>query len=378
MTELETGKAPQVFDFAGIPLPWDRWAESIGIPIHRGHHVADLRTVELGWWEERRCMSAFVELAGQEGICEGRITEIAPGAALPALSIAVDELVYVLSGHGATTVWSGNGPKKVFEWQPRSLFVVPRYAQRSFANLSGEAPVRLLHYSYLPLAMCAVPEPEFFFQTADRPDVLYGTEFYSEASQTVRAAAGHDQTMRMRTYWSGNFFPDMGAWDRVEENYGRGAGGTSVRIRFPGSELTCHMSVFDSRLYKKAHRHGPGRIIVIPAGEGYSVMWEEGQEKVVVPWQEGSLLVPPNRWFHQHFNAGGTPARYLALHPPRHFAGYAERIEDRAKDQIEYTDEDPFVRQTFEEELRKRGLTSLMPERAYREPRWQWSPGETP
>ena len=31
------------------------------------------------------------------------------------------------------------------------------------------------------------------------------------------------------------------------------------------------MSVFDARLYKKAHRHGPGRVIVIPVGEGYSI-----------------------------------------------------------------------------------------------------------
>ena len=45
------------------------------------------------------------------------------------------------------------------------------------------------------------------------------------------------------------------------------------------------MSVFPSKTYKKAHRHGPGFMIVIPGGEGYSVMWREGQEdnKVVIP-----------------------------------------------------------------------------------------------
>ena len=120
-------------------------------------------------------------------------------------------------------------------------------------------------------------------------------------------------------------------------------------------------------------RHGPGRVIVIPAGEGYTILWEEGKEKIVVPWQEGSALVPPNRWFHQHFNVGGAKARYLALHPPRQFHGYTdESVGDLSNDQIEYADEEPWVREKFEEELAKRGLTSLMPDQAYKDRDYEW------
>ena len=77
--------------------------------------------------------------------------------------------------------------------------------------------------------------------------------------------------------------------------------------------MTCHMSVFDPQTYKKGHRHGPGYVIVIPTGDGYSVMWQGDGEKVVIPWHEGSIFVPPKMWFHQHFNSGPQPARYLAL-----------------------------------------------------------------
>jgi oxalate decarboxylase/phosphoglucose isomerase-like protein (cupin superfamily) len=376
MSERATGTAAQPFDMTGTGDPWARWAGAIGIPIHRGHHVTDLRTVEVGWWAERRCKAAFVQLVGQESICEGRVTEIDPGATVPPMTTAVDELVYVLAGHGATTIRSGGGPEQVFEWGPRSLFVVPRYAERRYANLSGDVAVRLFHYSYLPLAMNAIPEPDFFFRPFERPDVLVGSDFYSRATMGAATAAAADGTYRRRTHWTGNFFPDMGAWDQVEANYGRGAGGTSVRIKFPGSELSCHMSVFDPQTYKKAHRHGPGRVILIPAGEGYSVMWEEGRDRIVIPWHEGSAVVPPDHWFHQHFNVGAKPARYLALHPPPFLGGYAERIEDRARDQIEYPDEDPFVREKFAQELGRRGLVSLMPERAYRDRDWEWLPGE--
>ena len=84
---------------------------------------------------------------------------------------------------------------------------------------------------------------------------------------------------------------------------------------FPSSEMSYHMWVFPTQTYQKAHRHGPGRVIVIPAGEGYSVLWEDGKEKIVAPWHEGSMFVPPDKWFHQHFNAGGHPGA-LSSAPP--------------------------------------------------------------
>ena len=93
----------------------------------------------------------------------------------------------------------------------------------------------------------------------------------------------------------------------------------------------------------------------------------------MAPWHEASMFVPPASGSHQHFNAGGTPARYLALHPPRQFRGHAEKVEDRARDQIEYADEDPSIRQRFEAELDKRDLASLMPDEVYRNRDFQWT-----
>ena len=101
-------------------------------------------------------------------------------------------------------------------------------------------------------------------------------------------------------------------------------------------------------------------------------MWKEGQEKVVVPWHEASIFIPPSRWFHQHFNTGTIPARYLALHPPVQFA-YDEKIEDRSQNQIEYVDEDPLIREMFQKELAKHGLETEMPEEAYTNPDFKWS-----
>lgn len=355
-------------------FPYDEWMESTGVPIHKGYYIEDLRTVELGWWKERQCNAAFIQLVGQEGVTSARMTEIPAGKTLTRVKPALDEIVYVVDGRGLTSVWIGDGEqKRNFEWQQHSMFLLPRHQHHQIMNMQGEKPARLLHYSYLPMAMSAIPEPDFYFD--NNHDALVESleeDVYSEA-KLIKNPGDENSYVDLPAYWYGNFFPDMRAWDKLDANARRGAGGKTVLIQFANSELTAHMSEFAAQTYKKAHRHGPGRSILIPRGEGYSIMWEEGKEKIVVPWHECSMLTPPDRWFHQHFNVGGTLARYLAMHPPMQFHGHAEKLEDRAKDQIEYPDEDPFIRQKFEEELAKQGLKSLIPAEAYTNRDFEWS-----
>ena len=352
------------------PWPYRRYMASVGIPIQTGYYVEDLRKVELGWWEDRQCNAAFLELAGAEGISESRLTQIPPGATLPPLKFALDEVVYIVQGRGLTTIWGDDeNNKKTFEWDKNSMFLIPRGHTHQFSNAQGDSPALLLHYNCLPLVMATLPDPNFYFNnpldTLDRLDEGEGS-FYSPAI----AAQINDSslTFGVRHIWFGNFFPDMRSWDKLAAHTMRGVGASAVYVQFPGSEMAAHMSVFPARTYKKAHRHGPSFVIVIPAGEGFSYMWAEGKEKIVFPWTEASLFVPPDRWFHQHFNVGTTSARYLAFHPPVQFEGWAEEIQDRLRDQIEFIDEDPVVRQTFEAELAKRGMISEMPPEIYTDP----------
>ena len=346
---------------------YEQWVASLGLPLHKGYFNNDLRTMDLGWWEERQCRAAFLELAGQEECSETRVIEIPPGKTLPPYRFAVDEVAYVLDGRGLASIQASEGlPWQTFEWQKHSLFLLPRHSLRRLGNVQGDKPARLLFSSCLPLLLQSTLDPDFFLRNHYVPAASQSLEgFYSEAKVVTTAEGG-------RAEWHGNFFPDMRAWDKLVPRIGRGAGGHVVWIQFPNSAVGAHMSVFPSRTYKKGHRHGPGVVIVIPVGEGYSIMWQEGKEKMVVPWREGSVFVPPSRWYHQHFNVGATPARYLAIHTAR---VVNRRVSDPVRDQIEYPDEDPFIRQTFEKELAKRGLKSLMPEEAYKIRGFEWKYG---
>ena len=104
-------------------LLYDQWMESIGIPIHRGHYQADLRTLELGWWEERGCNAAFLQMKGMEGVSEARIVEIPPGVTLPPLKMAICETIYALSGPGrAQILLLGYGSMRLLEGDRKGAF----------------------------------------------------------------------------------------------------------------------------------------------------------------------------------------------------------------------------------------------------------------
>ena len=107
------------------------------------------------------------------------------------------------------------------------------------------------------------------------------------------------------------------------------------------------------------------------SGAGYTLMWPEGEEPRRYEWHEGTMIVPPNLWFHQHFNTGATPVRYLAFKHEvvsiRNTQGVPKAWISRriGGDQIDYADEKPIIRQLFTEALARHGMTPRM-EEAYR------------
>ena len=237
--------------------------------------------------------------------------------------------------------------------------------------MQGDRPARLLHYNYLPIAMSAIPNPDFFFNNPFEENVLSGEDFYSEAEATTQehvaeGAAG-------RTLWLGNFFPDMGVWDKLMHRPGRGSLNRSVYMRIPGSELRAHMSVFPAGTYKKGHRHGPGRVIVIPGGEGFSIMWQEGQEKIVIHWHRGKLASCRR-------TAGSTSTSTWAPFPDatwrsiRRTSSWAcpSRCRTSRATRSSTRTRTLGFREYFESQLAERGIEARMPDEAYRDRNYRW------
>jgi len=217
--------------------------------------------------------------------------------------------------------------------------------------------VRLLAMTNAPTVLNLYHNIDFVFNCDYRfTDRYAGEEDFFSGQAKIPGAGFHDT----------NFIRDVRAYE-LPDRKDRGAGGKMLMIEMSNNVMSAHISQFPVGTYKKAHRHGAGAHVIILKGEGFSMVWKEGDDIKRYNWRAGSLMVPPERCFHQHFNAGGEPARYLALKPfsSRKFPGLRKQwgTSESVKlggDQIEYEDESPLLRATFEEELAKRGVTSQM------------------
>ncbi|MFQ5851825.1 MAG: cupin domain-containing protein [Candidatus Binatia bacterium] len=334
---------------------YERWLEQEGLPVIQDFYIEDVRKVPLERWERKGGFGVYLNLIGTGNINDAYICEIPPGKSLKPERHLIEEMIYVATGRGATTIWQDGGKKQTFEWQEGSLFSPPLNTWRQHFNGSGDTPARLLAVTSAPVVMNLFHNLEFVFNTpfsfSDRYDSQEG--YFS--------GKGESYSKRV---WETNFVPDVRGFP-LKEWRERGAGGKNIMFELSDNTMAAHISEFPVGTYKKAHRHGPGAHVIIIAGKGYSLMWPEGSPMQRFDWQEGSIIVPPERWFHQHFNAGATPARYLALRWGSKKNRFLKqfKVDESVKaggDQIEYEDEDPVVRQMFEEALRKVGIESRM------------------
>lgn len=335
--------------------PYTRWVAGEGLDIIGAHFVPDLHTVELKPWARREGSGVFINHEASRTSNDCYVCEIPPGGTLAPQRQLAEEMTLVLDGHGSTTVWNDAGDKASFEWGPDAMFAIPLNAHHQHFNGSGSTPARFVSSTNLPVVINLYEDPAFVFDTAhDFDDRFSGEPDYF-------ANKGEQRGLLLET----NFVADTTSLPLVEAKE-RGAGGGHIRFQLARGSMNSHISQFPRGTYKKAHRHGPGAHVIVLSGEGFSLMWPEGEEPRRYDWQPGTLIVPPNMWFHQHFNGGPEPARYLAFKHEtvsvRNAQGVPKAWISRrvGGDQIDYADESHVVRETFAKALAEHGLEPNM------------------
>ena len=350
---LDETKLPKVDTF-------NQWLDAQKIPVVRGFFVEDLNKVELAPWDLYGGLASFVILDGTGGVNDGYVCEIAPGQKLKPQKHLYEEMIYITQGVGATSVWQKNGKKHTFEWGPGSLFAMPLNAAYQHFNASGSEPARFF----------AVTNSCFMMNLFHNLDFIFDNDFafmdrFDPANENYFSGKG---TVYGRFFMTTNFVPDTHTI-KLADYSERGKGSTNMKFDLAQQTMGAHISEFPVGTYKKGHRHGPGAHVIVLGGQGYSILWPEGQEKRRVDWKPGSVVVPPNQWFHQHFNSGAKPARYLALRWNnwrfRFFRmtdgdGATYTSVKKGGGQIEFEDEDPAIHREFEAAMKQVGAQCHM------------------
>lgn len=346
-----------------------RYRDEQDIPVHTGLYVEDLNELAVGEWARTGERGALVNLFGTGGLNDLQLHELAPGGETTQQHHFFEEIVYVTAGRGFTAVGAGDD-QVTFEWSAGSLFLLPPNTPYRHVNASGAEPCRLVADTSLPQYMAMISDRDILFDPPYDAWEAADEGYYTEAGGIYEGADSSAPTGGF--VWQTNFVPDATRFDKLEQ-WGNQAGGY-VYFHLPETNMFAHIGEFAAGTYKKAHRHYPGAQIVGLAGEGYTLLWQEGaDEKVRVDWGPNSVFVPPAYWYHHHFPVSPSPARYLALHPTE-IGTLRYTVFDPAGEQntIDYVDEDPEIRQLYEAELAERGLEFRMPEACYSDPDFAW------
>src|SRR5258706_10110171 len=170
--------------------PYEIWQEMVGVPIFRGVAIDDLRTVALAPWKRKGVAGAFINMLGAGRSCDSYACEIpAQGQTSPERYL-FEELIYVVRGRGATSVWTENGRKQTFEWQEGSMFSPPLNTWRQHFNVQGDEPARFVALTDAPVMINRFRNLDFIFNNSfGFSDRFSGEEGYF--SGKGRVVEGH-------------------------------------------------------------------------------------------------------------------------------------------------------------------------------------------
>ena len=344
--------------------PYLAWTEAEGVPVTEDFSV-NIYEVETAQWPRFDARGGIVHLKGRGDFVSVFAIELAPGGRTSPQRHIFEEVIFVVEGHGSTTIETADGRKHTFEWGPNSLFALPLNAMYQHFNGSGRERALLASTNNLCLVLNLYHNEDFIFANDATFTERQGkANYFSGEGDFIPKRPG-------RHMWETNFVPDLSKFE-LKTWDARGAGSSNMKFILADGTMHAHSSEMPVGTYKKAHRHGPDFHVYTVTGKGYSLLWYGKEEFVRVDWRHGSVFAPPDMMYHQHFNTDVQPSRYLAValgsirypftsEKRNLFGGVDVSVKDGGR-QIEYKDQDSRIHEIFLAELAKNAVESRMGE----------------
>ena len=324
---------------------YDEWVAEQRVPVLSGSFVGDAREVELEPWAARGADGAILQFSDQR-VCDAYILELAPGKSNRSRRQLFEEIVVILDGNGSTEVWYDESMKRSFEWQKGSVFSIPINAWHRHHNGSGMNRARYVALTSAPPIIEMFRDDEFIFNN---------NHVFPDRFNAQDPAFFEKPDEYLTDYYGGildtNFISDIRKV-RLVPREARGKGNHNMYIHLAGNTMFAHVSRFPVGTYKKAHRHGPGAHVCTLDSTGYTMMWKDGEGPQKYDWAEGSIISPPAGVWHQHYNTGHEPCKFVALHSSVALASGSEGDIE----QLEFDERNQELEELYRRECEKNGV----------------------
>ncbi len=316
---------------------YDEWVAKLEIPVVEGVAIEDLRKVEVKPGQETGGGAAYFRLAGSQFI-DARVHEIPAGGSLNAERHLFEENIYILEGPGYTMLQQeGRRPQRI-DWQRDTAFSIPLNTRHQHFNEDDSRPARFLATTNFPFTLNTYQNDEFITSVEYAFRDRYNAE--EDFLKLDEYLGGREHIM--------NVVPNVRDI-KLHLYERRGVGATAIVYLAAGQTVMSSGGISEIPVgrYHKAHAHLNEAIIYIADGEGYSVVWKKrgdfknGQK---IDWKEGSLFGVPKYWFHQHFNTGEKPARFVKHVTARYLMRLGTRI---SSGDVPYEEEDPAIEELY-------------------------------
>lgn len=327
--EIFADKAP-----AGKYLvnPYEEWAKAEGIPIITGAAI-DLMTAQVAPWARFGVKAAFCHLDGRCDFMTVVLTELLPSSKSSLQHHLYEEVCYVLSGRGATEITLADGTQRVIEWGPKSLFAVPLNAKYRHRNDSRE-----------PARFAAVSDLRYIMNLYRSEALIFGTDVPFPERETK------DLVCDLATL-------------SLDETLGT----SRARALTPADgSIAADVVEIAAGSYLAASRQVQGAHIFGVDGDGYTLVFaDDAGDHVRMDWRHGVVCGAGGMRFHQHFNAGAKPARYLGVElGSRRYpmfrsrrAAYGDKtVYAAGSATIPLTEQDPRIDALWQDTLQKNGV----------------------
>ncbi len=289
-------------------LYFDEWVKKEGLDLIRGHKVDNVFTQPLKPWARTGGSAVQIQLDGTGELNAAYICEIPAGGELKPQRHVYEEMIFVLRGSGSTSVWYEGRKRNSFEWKAGSLFAIPLNATYQHFNGSGSEPARYIAVTTAPIMMNLIRNEDFIFNNdAVFPERYNSEEDYFSGKVTMETFTGWDKPTSLAF---SNFYADINGIPFRDSVRAKSRG---MSFELGNGVLGAHTVEFPGGTFTNIHRHGPGAHVLWLKGEGYSLMWPDGAQKVKTDWGPGSMFVPPSWWWHGHAVVSKEPAQYIAL-----------------------------------------------------------------